>query len=67
MTTHPDELSYVPFEVASLMTERSVTYNQTLPRWVRSEFECDGGACPMPTHGPQASSSMRTPAMSRWT
>jgi hypothetical protein len=27
---HPDELSYVPFEVASLMTDRSVTYNRNL-------------------------------------
>ena len=27
---HPDELSYVPFEVASLMTERSITYNRKL-------------------------------------
>jgi uncharacterized protein YcbK (DUF882 family) len=27
---HPDELSYVPFEVASLMTERSITYNRNL-------------------------------------
>ena len=27
---HPDELSYVPFEVASLMTERSITYNANI-------------------------------------
>src|SRR6476619_1467134 len=27
---HPEELTYVPFEVASLMTERSVTYNRDL-------------------------------------
>lgn len=27
---HPDELSYVPFEVASLMTERSITYNTNI-------------------------------------
>src|SRR5262245_25905829 len=27
---HPDELSYVPFEVASLMTERSITYNRNV-------------------------------------
>jgi hypothetical protein len=34
---HPDELSYVPFEVASLMTERSVTYNRTLGALVAPE------------------------------
>jgi uncharacterized protein YcbK (DUF882 family) len=27
---HPEELSYVPFEVASLMTDRSITYNRSL-------------------------------------
>lgn len=27
---HPEELSYVPFEIASLMTDRSVTYSRTL-------------------------------------
>ena len=34
---------------------------------VRSELEPDGGAWPMPTHGPQAGSSMRTPAIRRST
>ena len=27
---HPEELSYVPFEIASLMTDSSVTYSQSL-------------------------------------
>jgi uncharacterized protein YcbK (DUF882 family) len=27
---HPDELSYVPFEVGSLMTDRSVTYSRNI-------------------------------------
>ena len=27
---HPEELSYVPFEVASLMTDSSVTYSRTV-------------------------------------
>jgi hypothetical protein len=27
---HPDELSYVPFETASLMTDTSVSYSQTI-------------------------------------
>jgi len=34
---HPDELSYVPFEVASLMTERSVTYNPNLGALIAPE------------------------------
>src|SRR5262249_61431159 len=33
----------------------------------RSEFAPDGGAWPIPTHGPQAGSSIRTPAISRST
>ena len=27
---HPDELSYVPFEIAGLMTDASVTYSRTV-------------------------------------
>jgi uncharacterized protein YcbK (DUF882 family) len=34
---HPDELSYVPFEVASLMTESSVTYNRNLGALIAPE------------------------------
>jgi len=34
---HPDELSYVPFEVASLMTDRSVTYNRNLGALIAPE------------------------------
>ena len=34
---------------------------------MRSEAERDGGAWPIPTHGPQAGSSIRTPAVSRST
>ena len=33
---------------------------------VRSEFESDGGAWPMPTHGPHTGSSIRTPPSDSW-
>ena len=33
---------------------------------VRSEFESDGGAWPMPTHGPHTGSSIRTPPSESW-
>lgn len=34
---HPDELSYVPFEVASLMTDTSVTYNHAVAELTHPE------------------------------
>jgi hypothetical protein len=34
---HPDELSYVPFEVASLMTDVSVTYNHDIAELTHPE------------------------------
>ncbi|MGH6865768.1 MAG: DUF882 domain-containing protein [Methyloceanibacter sp.] len=34
---HPDELSYVPFETASLMTDSSVTYSHTIAPLVHPE------------------------------
>src|SRR3954454_5053519 len=33
---------------------------------VRSELAPDGGACPIPTHGPQTGSSIRTPPSTSW-
>src|ERR687889_1416582 len=33
---------------------------------VRSEFASDGGAWPIPTHGPHTGSSMRTPPSTSW-
>jgi hypothetical protein len=36
---HPDELSYVPFETASLMTETSVAYSSTVAPLVHPEQE----------------------------
>ena len=33
---------------------------------VRSELAFDGGACPMPTHGPHTGSSIRTPPSTSW-
>jgi len=34
---HPDELSYVPFETASLMTDISVTYNRSITAMIHPE------------------------------
>ena len=34
---HPDELSYVPFEIASLMSDVSVTYNHAAATLTRPE------------------------------
>jgi len=36
---HPDELSYVPFETASLMTETSIAYSSTVAPLVHPEQE----------------------------
>ena len=33
---------------------------------VRSELASDGGAWPMPTHGPHTGSSIRTPPSTSW-
>ena len=33
---------------------------------VRSEWALDGGAMPIPTHGPHTGSSMRTPPSTSW-
>jgi uncharacterized protein YcbK (DUF882 family) len=39
---HPDELSYVPFEIASLMTDVSVTYNHDVAALTHPEQESLG-------------------------
>ena len=61
-------------EAAATAGEHRKTWSSAVPLRpgkfrlnVRSEFEPEGGACPIPTQGPQAGSSIRTPAISRST